>query len=35
MLYNRDLINEKILNAIEKSKDYIGLGEAAHTFPNY
>lgn len=33
MLYNRDLINEKILNAIEKSKDYIGLGEAAAYIP--
>lgn len=33
MLYNRELINEKILNAIEKSKDYIGLGEAAAYIP--
>lgn len=33
MLYNRDLINEKILNAIEKSKDYIGMGEAAAYIP--
>lgn len=33
MLYNRELINEKILNSIEKSKDYIGLGEAAAYIP--
>lgn len=33
MLYNRDLINERIINAIEKSKDYIGLGEPAGYIP--
>lgn len=33
MLYNRELICEKLENAIEKSKDYIGIGEPASYIP--
>lgn len=33
MLYNRELICEKLKNAIEKSKDYIGMGEPASYIP--
>lgn len=33
MLYNRELICEKLENAIEKSKDYIGMGEPASYIP--
>ena len=33
MLYNRELICEKLEHAIEKSKDYIGMGEPASYIP--
>ncbi len=33
MLYNRELICEKLEYAIEKSKDYIGMGEPASYIP--
>lgn len=33
MLYNRELICEKLEYAIEKSKDYIGIGEPASYIP--
>lgn len=33
MLYNRELIFEKLEYAIEKSKDYIGMGEPASYIP--
>lgn len=33
MLYNRELICEKLKNAIEKSKDYIGMVEPASYIP--
>lgn len=33
MLYNKKMINERLLNAIEKSKDYIGIGEPAGYIP--
>lgn len=33
MLYNRELICEKLEYAIEKSKDYIGMGEPARYIP--
>lgn len=33
MLYTRNLINDRILRAIEKSKDYLGQGEPASYIP--